>query len=571
MYDPLTLQASKTISRFKDVALSCAFRPDGRLLSASSQDGHVQTFDTQSRLILRTYTGHTGPVWSVAHSKGFGTLLSGGDDREVRVWDVSSGEVVTRWQGHTDYVRTVREEADGENVVVSGSYDGTVRYWDRRVRDGDACTLTLTHGAPVSAFVLIPASAASSSLSIVTAGDVFVKAWDVRYVRAEGEGQEGVAPVKALSSHQKAITSLSHDAAYSRLLSSSLDGFVKVTALPSLMALSSIKVGAPLLACALSPDSTTLAVGGVDGALTLRQRPAPPLPPAPRPLPRMGSHAWFNRGMHSTPSPSSSLDASVAPRRATLQPYDVYLKRFQYHQALDAALRTNRAIVISSMLDELIDRGGLVVAISGRDEDGVRPLLAWLLNYVSHPAYSGLVLDVMGAVLRVYGGVVGESVVVDDWLRRVQGKVGEEVRVMEAMMAMRGGMELIWRGSERLAELPSAANEDGAERGELVEGESQHQPVDKLTVEEMKVEQTDESEEGRNEPIIAAARSSHGRARKGEDGERLDEEADEVSDREAPAVKAKAKRKRTKSGGAMEELEPPSSAAKGARRKSAKG
>ena len=93
-----------------------------------------------------------------------------------------------------------------------------------------------------------------------------------------------------------------------------------------------------------------------------------------------------------------------------------------------------------------------MLAVSGRDEEGVSGLLGWLLTYVSHPAYMGVVLDVMGVVLRVYGGVVGGSVVMDEWVRRVQDKVREEVRVMDHMMQMRGMMELIWRGSERLAQ-----------------------------------------------------------------------------------------------------------------------
>ena len=77
IYDPLTLQPTRTLSRFKDVALSSSFRPDGRLLSASSHDGLLHTFDLQSRVVLRTYAGHVGPVWSVVHSKGFGALMSG--------------------------------------------------------------------------------------------------------------------------------------------------------------------------------------------------------------------------------------------------------------------------------------------------------------------------------------------------------------------------------------------------------------------------------------------------------------------------------------------------------------
>ena len=586
IYDPLTLQATRTLSRFKDVALSVSFRPDGRLLSSSSHDGVIQTFDTSSRMILRTYTGHVGPVWSVCHSKSFSSLLSAGDDLTVRLWDVSSQAEVASYTGHKDYVRAVREEADGHNLLISASYDGTVRGWDRRLPPDTACTWMLQHGAPVNAFALIPSSAASASLSLISAGDVSLKAWDLRYVSSS---TPALAPVRELSSHQKAITALCLDPSHSRLLSASLDGFVKVTHLPDLQPLSSLKVGSPILACGLSPDATVLAVGTVDGTLTLKQRPAPPPAPAPRPLPRMGSHAWFNRGAHSSPSPLTPQDSSAhAPRRPVLQAYDVYLKRFQYHAALDAALRTNRAVVIGAMLEELIDRGGLQVAVGGRDEEGMKALLGWLLMYVSHPGYMGVALDVMGVVLKVYGAVVGESRVMDEWVRRVEEKVKDEVAVMEHMMRMRGAMELLWRGTERLAPAAQVASAQAAQdEEEGVGADDDLQPRrrrrEEVSIEEAKEEEEEERVEGRPAVVLTAAaqRLGHSR-RKGdeEEEERKEGEAAEMEtdadtahneaeqDQPVQVTKQKAKKKKRMSQGSEEEVKAAEPAVVDVKRKS---
>ena len=474
LYDPLTLQPHKTITRFKDVALSASFRQDGRLLTASSADGIIQSFDLSSRLILRTFRGHTAAVWSVRHSSDFGQLLSAGDDGQVRVWDVSSEQCVRVWQAgsisgsgdntgevRAEYVRVVREVEGESDIVVSGGYDGVVRYWDKRVKD-DTPILTLSHGAPINALLLIPKSSNASALSCISAADVTLKAWDIRYIASSS----AISAVHTLSTHQKAITSLSADTSYSKLLSGSLDGFVKVTSLPSFTPLSSIKHTAPILSLALSPDSSTLAIGSADGSLTLKQRPAPPLPPQPRPLPRMGSHAWFNRGASVQPPTAANAAAaagatSAMARRSALQAYDVYLKRFQYHQALDAALRTNRAATIAAMLEELIDRSALLVAISGRTEESLAPLLFFLLNYLVHPVYSGVMLDVIGCVLSVYGRRVGESVGMDEWVRRVRERVRDECGVQEAMVRMRGGMEMMWRASETI----EAGNSDGSRGG----------------------------------------------------------------------------------------------------------
>ena len=483
LYDPLTLQPHKTITRFKDIALSASFRQDGRLLTASSADGIIQSFDLSSRLILRTFRGHTAPVWSVRHSSDFGQLLSAGDDGQVRVWDVSSQECVRVWQAgaavsvgagggsggevRAEYVRVVREVEGESDIVVSGGYDGVVRYWDKRVKD-DTPILTLSHGAPINSLLLIPKSSTASALSCISAADVTLKAWDIRYIASSS----AVSAVHTLSTHQKAITALSADSNYTKLLSGSLDGFVKVTSLPAFTPLSSIKHSSPILSLALSPDSSMLAIGSADGSLTLKQRPAPPPPPQPRPLPRMGSQAWFNRGASVQPAAVSAAGAAGATnamaRRSALQAYDVYLKRFQYHQALDAALRTNRATTIAAMLEELIDRSALLVAISGRTEESLAPLLFFLLNYLVHPVYSGVMLDVIGCVLSVYGRRVGESVGMDEWVRRVRERVREECGVQEAMVRMRGGMEMMWRASEAIDAAASGGGDGG---GKGLDGE----------------------------------------------------------------------------------------------------
>lgn len=52
-----------------------------------------------------------------------------GEDREIRLWDISSGHLITTYQGHRDMVNSLDFSWD-DRVLVSGSADCTVRVWD---------------------------------------------------------------------------------------------------------------------------------------------------------------------------------------------------------------------------------------------------------------------------------------------------------------------------------------------------------------------------------------------------------------------------------------------------------
>jgi len=77
---------------------------------------------------VRRLTGHDSPVYSVAVTADGKYVISGGEDKTVRVWELATGKEVQRFTGHTDWVRSVAVTADGR-YVISGSGDKTVRVW----------------------------------------------------------------------------------------------------------------------------------------------------------------------------------------------------------------------------------------------------------------------------------------------------------------------------------------------------------------------------------------------------------------------------------------------------------
>ena len=78
---------------------------------------------------VTTLKGHTDPVTSVAFSPDGKRIVSGSDDKTVKVWDAHTGQEIRTLKGHTNWVLSVAFSADGKRIA-SGSADQTVKVWD---------------------------------------------------------------------------------------------------------------------------------------------------------------------------------------------------------------------------------------------------------------------------------------------------------------------------------------------------------------------------------------------------------------------------------------------------------
>ncbi len=78
---------------------------------------------------LVSENGHLGVINAVVFSPDGKTLASASDDQTVKLWELSTGNVLRTFRGHTSNVTSCDFSPDGNNIV-SGSNDETVRVWD---------------------------------------------------------------------------------------------------------------------------------------------------------------------------------------------------------------------------------------------------------------------------------------------------------------------------------------------------------------------------------------------------------------------------------------------------------
>lgn len=209
-----------------------------------------EVFDINSRAILRTLDSHKQPVHVTKFSALTPTqVLSCSDDTTAILWDVPSQTAITTFTDHTDYVRSGQVSTSNPHLVLTGSYDATVRLFDSRsgscemIMGGDS-TNSNSAATAVEQVLMFP----SGTVAISSSGPI-LRVWDL---------VAGGRCTRALSNHQKTVTSLAFNANAGKLLTGGLDQMVKVYDVSSFKVAHTMRYPAPILCLAISVSAISL-------------------------------------------------------------------------------------------------------------------------------------------------------------------------------------------------------------------------------------------------------------------------------------------------------------------------
>ena len=75
-------------------------------------------WDVASGKILQRFEGHTAPVTTVAFSPDGKTTLSGSSDLSLILWGLTNGAEIQRFEGHTSAVNSAALSADGQDCLI---------------------------------------------------------------------------------------------------------------------------------------------------------------------------------------------------------------------------------------------------------------------------------------------------------------------------------------------------------------------------------------------------------------------------------------------------------------------
>ncbi|GFO34197.1 U3 small nucleolar RNA-associated protein 15-like protein, partial [Plakobranchus ocellatus] len=365
IYNGENNQLVGTVSRFKDVAYSGSYRRDGKLLVAGTEDKYIKLFNPDTRSLLRTFKGHDGPVHVTKFLEDQFRIVSGSNDKTVRVWDIPTEKEIHIYQEHKDYIRDGVSSKSSQDIFLTGAYDHCVKLWDARTKDS---VLTVSHGYPVESVLMFP-----NGGIFLSAGGNMVKVWDAL---------AGGKLLATLTNHHKTVTSLCFCSNYERFMSASLDKHVKVYDVATYQVMHTLNYPGPILSHAVSPDDEVLVVGMADKMLSIQRRKKTGEAKAQHTQQRRNSRLKGHSHMAKAFVPSKSDAVFELKRREILAPYDKHLKAFSHSKALDAALqrryRQGAPEVTVSVMQELIRRGHIRAALSGRDDKSLQGILVFI-------------------------------------------------------------------------------------------------------------------------------------------------------------------------------------------------
>jgi len=116
--------------------------PHAHFFSTGCQDGVVRIFNYIEQTQVYRLVGHLGKSFNTAWSPLIdGLMASGSDDKMINIWqiDLSSSSCndsvrdikpIRSLTGHTSYVRALCWNLEHRNILLSGSWDASIRVWD---------------------------------------------------------------------------------------------------------------------------------------------------------------------------------------------------------------------------------------------------------------------------------------------------------------------------------------------------------------------------------------------------------------------------------------------------------
>ncbi|CDR43922.1 CYFA0S13e00606g1_1 [Cyberlindnera fabianii] len=198
---------------------------DDEKIITGADDKMINIYNTETGDLLRVLQGHEGGVWALKYIGD--QIVSGSTDRTVRVWNIKTGKCTHVFRGHTSTIRCmdIVTDDEGQRFIVTGSRDNTLHVWKLPDADDDGSDFD-ENAAENPYFVTVLRGHTQSVRAVTGHGNIIVsgsydhtvRVWDLKKRET----------VHVLTGHTDRIYSTVFDLKRNRCISASMDSTIKV-------------------------------------------------------------------------------------------------------------------------------------------------------------------------------------------------------------------------------------------------------------------------------------------------------------------------------------------------------
>ncbi len=116
------LKIIKSSNRNSSSLNSVAYSPDGKYVVKGLSDGTIKIFDVTTEELLLNFKGHKNSVYFVAYSPDGKYIVSASLDKTIRIWDTINGKLLESLQEYDNDMFSVSYGIDGNSIITT--------YWD---------------------------------------------------------------------------------------------------------------------------------------------------------------------------------------------------------------------------------------------------------------------------------------------------------------------------------------------------------------------------------------------------------------------------------------------------------
>ena len=237
--DVTKFKCLKTLEGDSDDISSVAYSPDDTKIISGSDDKTIKIWDANTGQCLNTLEGHSGYIFSVAYSPDGKRIISGSRKKipgkyfwsndkivgEIKIWDANTGECLKTLEGHSGYIFSVAYSPDGKRIIsgsrkkIPGKY-----FWSNdkivgEIKIWDANTGQCLKTLEGHSYIVNSVAYSPDGTKIISGScGKTIKIWDANIGQC----------LKTLEGHSWSVNSVAYSPDGTKIISGSLDETVKI-------------------------------------------------------------------------------------------------------------------------------------------------------------------------------------------------------------------------------------------------------------------------------------------------------------------------------------------------------